>query len=163
MSNRREIIQNGDDKISEASQRFYKVLILLNTITSSISNQRTSRSERQRFLDELSWLCDEKPGGKTVTSIAVSQTNRSLIFWVACNAEFNEERTTYLRDIFQDLKRLDDFSSPALEFAATTIASKSIRRSFRRVTNYVGRLKAKLQEIESLCTISEDIGESMTD
>lgn len=162
MSNGRESNWDEDDEISEASQQFYKVLVLLNTITSSIENAKTYRSEWQQFLDGISWLCDEKPGGKTVTSIAVSQAVQNSIFWVACNARSNDERIAYLRDIFQDLRRLSEPSPPTPESIGTTIANKSIKRSFRRVTNYLGRLKVRLEEIESLCPVSKDIGESIT-
>lgn len=163
MSNGRESNWDEDDEISGASQQFYKVLVLLNTITSSIENAKTYRSEWQQFLDGISWLCDEKPGGKTVTSIAVSQAVRKSIFWIACNARTNDERTAYLRDILQDLRRLSEPSPPNIESIGTTIANKSIKRSFRRVANYLGRLKVRLEEIETLYPVSEDIGESMTD
>jgi hypothetical protein len=159
MSSGQNAVQNKNLNATNFNELFYKVLIVLQTLSPSAGITKTLRSEWEEFLDSLSWLCDEKPGGKTVTSIAVSGSTTGPIIWIACNDKSNDQRVVHLENIFETLRRLDEHSASNRESVAAAVAKDCVNRSYRRVLNYSNRLESKLKELESMRAIDDDAGE----
>jgi hypothetical protein len=153
-------VQNKNLNATNFNELFYKVLIVLQTLSPSAGITKILRSEWEEFLDCLSWLCDEKPGGKTVTSIAISESTAGPIVWIACNDKSNDQRVVHLGKIFETLRQLDEqHSASSRESVAAAVAKDCVNRSYRRVLNYRNRLESKLKELESMRAIDDDIGE----
>lgn len=152
-------VQNKNLNATNVNELFYKVLIVLQTLSPSAGITETPRSEWEEFLDSLSWLCDEKPGGKTVTSIAISESTSGPIIWIACNDKSNDQRVVHLENIFETMRRLDEHSASSRESVAAAVARDCVNRSYRRVLNYSNRLESKLKELKSMRAIDDDTGE----
>jgi hypothetical protein len=159
MSSGQNAVQNKNLNATNFNELFYKVLIVLQTLSPSAGITKTLRSEWEEFLDSLSWLCDEKPGGKTVTSIAISESTAGPIIWIACNDKSNDQRVVHLGNIFETLRQLDEHSASSRESVAAAVAKDCVNRSYRRVLNYSNRLESKLKELESMRAIDDDTGE----
>lgn len=153
-------MRKKDLGVTDVNELFYKVLVPLQTLSPSTGISKTPRSEWQEFLDSLSWLCDEGPGGKTVTSIAISKSTCGPVIWMACNDKSNGERAFHLENIFRTLRRLDEHPPSSYESVTAAVARDSVRRSYRRVLNYSDRLVNKLKDLEVMCAVDGDIGES---
>jgi hypothetical protein len=149
MASRQSAMQDGDPDVTDINELFYKVLIVLQTLAPSTCMSKTHRSAWQEFLDSLSWICDEKPGGKTVTPIAISRSTCGLLIWMACNDKSNGERVVHLENMFGILGRLDEHPPLSRESEAAIIAEDTIRRGYRRVLNYMHRRDNKLQDLEA--------------
>jgi hypothetical protein len=159
MSSGQNAVQNKNLDATNFNELFYKVLIVSQTLSSSAGITKTLRSEWEEFLDSLSWLCDEKPGGKTVTSIAVSESTTGPIIWIACNDKSNDQRVIHLENVFETLRRLDEHSASSRESIAAAVAKDCVNRSYRRVLNYSNRHESKLKELEPMRAIDDDTGE----
>jgi len=83
------------DGMERLLHRFYEPLILLKILEPTQGRQNPqvqteSTAEEFRdvwgnFLDCLSWLCDYKPGGKTVASVAAQGEPKGPVFWLAAH------------------------------------------------------------------------------
>jgi hypothetical protein len=159
LPSRQNAMQNKDSHATNLNELFFKVLIILQTLSPSAGITKICRSKWEEFLDSLSWLCDEKPGGKTVTSIAISDSTSSPIIWIACNDKSNDQRVVHLRHIFEILRRLDEHSASSHESVAAAVVRDCVNRSYRRVLNYSNRLESKLKELEPMRAADGDTGE----
>lgn len=117
--------------------RLYEPLVLLHVLD-TIQGEHIARSKddlsypdriskdelRRRFLDELSYVCDYKKGGDTMTAIFVSST--PLTYYIATNKNsFHDGRVLrFLRDILQLLA------------GATKEGAASERRILKKCTSF---------------------------
>src|SRR5947207_9224995 len=84
------------DRTERLLHRFYEPLVLLRVLDPTRGVQNTNRGPdstfdtlqdlRRKFLDQLSWTCDYKHGGDTVSAIAAEETPQGTRFWLAANS-----------------------------------------------------------------------------
>ena len=124
-------------------------LSMLGTARSTPLPKRGSSSQRSReeeiwcrLVDELSWLCDYKCGGKTVTSIAVQKTVSGHVFWFASNRGSRAAIEDHLRWILSELESVATTCSTSIEKVRWRLFSKSLAFSRRRVEFYWKQLHA---------------------
>ena len=80
------------DTLQRLLHRFYEPLVLLriSNVAQSAGEVELPADRRSRnfqliwrgFLDNLSWLCDNKHGGETVSSVAAQDLPEGNKFWV---------------------------------------------------------------------------------
>ena len=88
------------------------------------------------FLDDLSFLFDYQPAGKTVTAIAGEHKEAGPIFWVVTTQDKTEETLIYLNEVLRLLQDIHlNFSNKA-ETLSSSIAAASIDKSKTKVKNY---------------------------
>lgn len=111
---------------------------------------RTSgtRSEWQRFLDDLCFLCDTQRGGKTTTSVAAEQSQGKVILWLAMNDGDLSETKRYLQNVLDTILDIEKTSARTLQ-RTDRIVAEAISRSPQRVANYADRLRNVLEELGS--------------
>lgn len=91
-----------------------------------------------RFLDNLSWLCDYRTGGRTVSSIAVEETPQGPIYWLAANESPDKKVRDHLERILQQLDSLA--SSEEASAVELAIRRQSIQFSREKVKHYFRQL-----------------------
>ena len=101
---------------------FYKLLVLLSTysrsqgkhvksndISSKESLNDSNKSLRNKFLNELAYICDYSSSKDTMAAIAI-QNKFQLIYWVAANISQGSKVKFFLFDILQLLGQVYDAS-----------------------------------------------------
>lgn len=80
-------------------KKFYGTVALMSLIQPNLNTTKyetldtdavNSTKLWQRYLDSLATLCDREKGGKTVTAIAVQQTEIGPVYHIASNARVKE-------------------------------------------------------------------------
>ena len=102
------------------------------------------------FLDNLSWLCDYRPGGKTVASIAAEKTDAGSKFWLATNASGISMVKKHLNCVLQEVQSLATNPSTEVEDVRYRIFRRSITFSHQRIEFYSNTLCALTQQAHSL-------------
>jgi hypothetical protein len=135
------------DQIDRRLHRFYEPLVLLRILEPTRGSRKhempvestdeSFEKSTHKFLDNLSWLCDYRTGGRTVSSIAVEETPQCPIYWLAANESPNKEVRDHLEWILQHLESLASSPPEEVELA---IRRQSIRFSREKVKNYVRQL-----------------------
>jgi len=69
-----------------------------NDISSEGSLDGGNKSLRNKFLDELAYICDYSPSGDTVAAIAI-EDEPQLTYWIAANASQGSKVKPFLSDI----------------------------------------------------------------
>lgn len=141
--------------------RFYEPLHLLRILNADRGpgevdlppdpQSRDFRMIWRRFLDDLSWLCDNKHGGETVSAVAAQELPEDIKFWLVSKrkASFG-----HLQWVLENLKTIREQSEEKKAAEALRIASESIVFSKDKVKNYARFLKlalAKIKEIRAAC------------
>ena len=89
-----------------------------------------------KYLDQLSWLCDHKSGGQTVSSIAVQATAQGPFYWLAANLDPSTRALSHLEYILRELGGLHTLSPDEQQMVEDAIVAQSISLSSERVKNY---------------------------
>ena len=128
--------------------RFYEPLQLLTILNAdrgsgevdlpANTQSREIRMIWRRFLDDLSWLCDNKHGGETVSAVAAQSLSEGNKLWLASRFErsFN-----HLKWVLAELKAVDGSTDEEVSMIGMAIAEKSILFSKDKVKNYLRFLK----------------------
>ena len=114
------------------------------------SGRDDSQNQWHVFLDQLSLLCDYKPGGKTVASIAGEQITEGSKFWLATNASHYLKAKGHLKWILKELQDLVIDIRSNREDTQYRIFKESILFSHERVKNYSQRLCKLVQHSREL-------------
>lgn len=137
------------DQVDRRLHCFYEPLVLLRIVEPTRGSRKhemplestdgSFQIRCHRFLDDLSWLCDYRTGGRTVSSIAVEETPQGPIYWLAANESPRKKVRDHLKRILQQLESL---ASPAGEASAVELAicQQSIQFSRDKVRHYVRQL-----------------------
>ncbi|KAG5660624.1 hypothetical protein KAF25_003230 [Fusarium avenaceum] len=81
---------------------------------------------RRRFLNSLSFICDNHKGGDTTTSMALEAKNEGVVFWISANLTPKDHVLVFLADIFEDLKKEPKGTDTARNILSDTLARKCI-------------------------------------
>jgi hypothetical protein len=139
------------DRATRLLHRFYEPLVLLQVLDPTRGEQNahlfqdsesdTSQDLRRKFLDRLSWMCDYKQGGETVSAIAAQANPEGTIFWLAANNDCTAKALPHLRWILERLEQSFNASDEALEDLENEITAKCIEFSRDKVKNYSRQLR----------------------
>ena len=148
-------ISRAPEEPNDSRYRFYETLVLWSVFPNSRGPRvKRKRTAWQRFLDDLSYLCDAETGGKSVVSIAVQQGDRILVFWISANRRLGGA-SQHLRWVLQQLTELYNGEALAAE-SRTQILEKTVTTSSRRVRNYVRALQLHILQAESVRPMTEE-------
>ena len=103
------------------------------------STDESIQSCCHRFLDNLSWLCDYRTGGRTVSSIGIEDTPQGPIYWLAANERPNEKVIVHLERILKQLESLKS-SQKAPSLLELAIRQQSVQFSREKVKHYIRQL-----------------------
>ena len=144
----------SDDQI----RLLHDALTLMDTLKFSHDYHPVQRTDWQRLLDYLAWLCDFKRGGETVVSIAAEQVAEGSRFWISSNSSRVQQSAAHLRLVLSRLASLRKSSPARQEEVAEVIYSASITFSRLRVHDYCLKLKRFLINAEEACCDISDHG-----
>ena len=144
-----------DDKVihlcipnAKLMHRFYEPLQLLSILNADRGSgevdlpaspqSREIRMIWRRFLDDLSWLCDNKHGGETVSAVAAQTLSEGNEFWLATKFERSFD---HFKWVLTELKAVHGSTGKATTMVGRELAEKSILFSKDKVNNYLKFLK----------------------
>lgn len=117
---------------------------------------KRTRTTWHKFLDSLSFLCDHRQGGETVTAIVVekpSLVGSSAIFWIAMNKHSRESLASvsaysHLAQLMRNLEQIVRHGR-SIKATADVLFQSTVEKARHRVNNH----RRKLQ---SLITSAKD-------
>ena len=128
--------------------RFYEPLQLLSILNKDrgsgevdLPTEPQSSEARiiwRRFLDNLSWLCDNGHGGETVSAVAAQSLSEGTKFWLVSKFE---QSFDHLKWVLLELQTVDGKTDEEASMIGLEIAEKSILFSEDKVDNYLRFLK----------------------
>jgi hypothetical protein len=143
------------DAMSRLLHRFYEPLVLLKVLDPTRGKQNSRLSSDLgsdgsynlwcKFLDQLSWMCDYKQGGDTVSAIGVEETTDGPTFWLAANKNPKTKAQPHLEWI---LGQLESLPGREIEQVEEEILIRCIGFSRDKVKNYVRQLCTRIR----ICT-----------
>lgn len=142
----------------DQTKLLYDALTLMRTLAPSFGSHTVAKTDWHRLLDYLSWLCDSKCGGQTVTSIAVEWSEGTAKFWIASNGANISGHVAHLETLLANLTNLQIASNDVLEAATRDIFIKSTRFSRSRVHNYTRILRRHVACVETDVCSDDDRG-----
>jgi hypothetical protein len=157
------------DPTEKLLHRFYEPLVLLRVLdptrgvqnTGMVPDSRsdTSQDLRRKFLDQLSWTCDHRHGGDTVSAIAAEANPQGTIFWLAANTNPRQKVLPHLEWILKQLEDSSSMSEHETEELENKITARCIEFSKDKVKNYCRRLCFSIQKcVEILANQSDQQG-----
>ena len=137
--------------------RFYEPLVLLvvldptrgaqNVHSFPDSKSDTSQDLRRKFLDQLSWTCDYKRGGESVSAIAAEASPQGTVFWLAANTDPKERVLSHLKWVLEQLDRSFNASDEATRELENKITAKCIEFSKEKVKHYSRQLRNCIEDL----------------
>jgi hypothetical protein len=137
------------DQIDRRLHCFYEPLVLLRILEPTRGSRKhemplestheSFQTRCHRFLDHLSWLCDYRTGGRTVSSIAVERTPQGPIYWLAANESPDKKVRDHLERILHQLESLASSPEEA-SVVELAIRRQSIQFSREKVKHYLRQL-----------------------
>lgn len=137
-------------------RRFYEPLILLSVLDPTrgahhpdlITDCGLQGREKlwRNFLDQLSFLCDAKRDGDTVTAIAAQRTDEHTVFWLASNSNARSKTKTHVEWILSRLNSLYDADSEKTKLVEDEITARCIKFSSSRIDTSVAFLLRHIEE-----------------
>lgn len=129
------------------TRRFFESLVMLRTLEPPIvAAGRPKYTPWHRFLDYLCQLLDTKPGGRTVTSIAVQNQGNSTIFWLASNRNDPRSELKSLQVMLRCLTGAVYKAAQQHELVKNQLLQKSVEDAHHKIRNYIGRLESFLEQ-----------------
>jgi hypothetical protein len=126
--------------------RFYEPLVLLKILDPTRGAQIYSPALDavsgdanhlwRKFLDQLSWICDFKHGGDTVSAVAAEASPSGPIFWLAANTNPAAKTLPHLVWILEQLENSYNASPQEMEELDERIIAQCIKFSKDKVKNY---------------------------
>jgi hypothetical protein len=149
--------------------RFYEPLVLLMILdptrgvrnTNLVPDSRfdTSQDLRRKFLDQLSWTCDYKHGGETVSAIVAEANPQGTTFWLAANINPKQKTLSHLEWILKQLEASSSASEQETEELRNEITARCIEFSKDKVKNYCRQLCFLIRKcVEILANQSDQQG-----
>jgi hypothetical protein len=139
------------DRAVRLLHRFYEPLVLLGVLDPTRGTQNaqpfpdsksdTSQDLRRKFLDQLSWTCDYKRGGESVSAIAAEAKPMGTVFWLAANTDPRGRVLPHLRWVLEQLDQSFGVSDRETEELENKITTKCIEFSKEKVKNYSRQLR----------------------
>jgi len=111
-------------------------------------DEATPKELRRRFLNSLSYICDYKKGGDTVTAIGAA--NSPLRYYVACNKTPKEEVKRFLEAVFSQLGQIYDMEPEERIKAESMILESCAKYSKPRIETYRRCLQGSLRECNTI-------------
>lgn len=147
-------------------RRFYEPLILMDVLGKVRKEHDVSKpfpypdifrlpikDVRRQFLHDLSYMCDYKKGGDTVTAIGLQKTPQRYIFWVAANTSPNKKIIPFLKGLLERLQIVsrnenavpnDDEEDE--EDEEDTLIKMCIHFASKRIKDYCSLLRTLFEE-----------------
>lgn len=126
--------------------RFYEPLVLLSILDptrggptySPVLEEGLDGSHNwwRKFLDQLSWICDSRQGGSTVSAVAAEASPDGPIFWLAANTDPAKWTIPHLEWVLKQLENSHDASPQEMNELETRIITRCIEFSKDKVKNY---------------------------
>jgi hypothetical protein len=126
--------------------RFYEPLVLLKILDPTRGVQiyspaldavsGDSHNLWRKFLDQLSWICDSRHGGDTVSAVAAEASPSGPIFWLAANTNPAAKTLPHLAWILKQLENSHDASPQEMDELDKRIIARCIEFSKDKVKNY---------------------------
>lgn len=150
-----------DTRTGRLLHRFYEPLILLRVLDPTRGKQNYHSPADQgsdnshhfwgKFLDHLSWMCDYKQGGATVSAIAAEKTNDGPTFWLAAPKNSRSKVQPHLEWI---LNQLDNLPAKNQERVEQEILTCCIEFSRSKVKNYSRSLCTRIRRCTEILAVS---------
>ena len=144
-----EAIMNLSIPNAKLMHRFYEPLQLLTILNPDRGagevdlpadpQSREARMTWRRFLDDLSWLCDNKHGGETVSAVAAQSPPEGNTFWLVSKFEQSFDHLTWVVSELQAIR--GHRSEEVVSATGLRMAEESILFSKDKVKNYLRFLK----------------------
>lgn len=135
--------------------RFYEPLHLLRVLNPDrgpgeidlppAPHSRDFRMTWRRFLDDLSWLCDNRHGGETVSAVAAQELPEGIKFWLVSKREAS---FSHLEWVLKELKTARGQTNDDRLEVASRIASESIVFSKDKIKNYARFFKLAFVKVK---------------
>jgi hypothetical protein len=145
------------DPTERLLHRFYEPLVLLRILDPTRGAQNTNmvpdsgsdtlQELRRKFLDQLSWTCDYKHGGHTVSAIAAEATPQGTIFWLAATTNPTQKALPHLEWILKQLEDSSSASEQEREELEGKITARCIEFSKDKVKNYCRQLCSLIRSL----------------
>lgn len=97
------------------------------------------------FLNQMAFLMDYLPGGKSVGSATAEQRHNRCTFWLASNNKHSPTAVEHIKNVLKVLQRVAQGKQP-IKDAQDWITSKSIALSSERVAFYAGQISRSAKE-----------------
>jgi hypothetical protein len=134
--------------IAKLMHRFYEPLQLLSILNAdrgpgevdlpTAPQSSDFRMSWRRFLDDLSWLCDNRHGGETVSAVAAQSLSEGNKIWLVTK---HEQSFDHLEWVVTKLKTANGSTDEEVSMLGLAIAEKSILFSRDKIKNYLRFLK----------------------
>jgi hypothetical protein len=160
MVKKRKSLRPGRPRFDQIDRRlhcFYEPLVLLRILEPtrglrrhempSESTDGSFQTHFHNFVDNLSWLCDYRTGGRTVSSIAVEETPQGPIYWLAANESPNKKVKDHLERTLQQLEGLASSPEEA-SVVELAITRQSVQFSREKVKHYVRQLGKAVDSVK---------------
>jgi hypothetical protein len=160
MVKKRKSLRPGRPRFDQIDRRlhcFYEPLVLLRILEPTRGSRKhemplestdgSFQTRFHRFVDDLSWLCDYRTGGRTVSSIAVEDTPQGPIYWLAANESPDKKVKDHLERILQQLESLASSPEEA-SVVELAITRQSVPFSREKVKHYVRQLGKAVDSVK---------------
>ncbi|KAF2167545.1 hypothetical protein M409DRAFT_54142 [Zasmidium cellare ATCC 36951] len=127
---------------------FYSCLVLVIALRAqSFYRAASSDTNRgwHRFLNDLCWVCDTQPGGKSVVSLAVDHNSGTRKIWLASNSKSRQQLKS-LKWTLGELQRIRNLKQKDLANAKSDFLAEVLKRSYSKVKFYKRQLEIALDE-----------------
>ena len=141
------------ESVPSVLQDFYGRLVLLHSLGRTQGERigpskahrlsETPDQWRRAFLNDLASMCDFKKGGSTVTAIALEQTPKNHIFWIASNTNPAKLGAPFLRNL---LSKLANVSADPVQLERD-IREEGIKLARQRIKVYLGFIDRQKREL----------------
>lgn len=112
---------------------------------------RFKRTGWRRCLDGAAWLCDSLPAGRSVAAIISEGNERSMTFWIATNDDC-DAAVKHLTNILESLRTVTEENATGV---IQNLLEICIRRSERKVFDYIEKLGRALRAARSECSAAQ--------
>lgn len=154
------------DYSNKLLHRFYEPLVLLEILDHTRGPQKYFPEPEivlgdlnnlwRKFLDQLSWICDSKSGGATVSAVAAESKPSGPIFWLAANTNPERWALPHLRWVLQQLVDSHDASPQELDEVEERVRSRCIEFSKEKVKTYARLLCKNVQHVAEILAGTSD-------
>ena len=126
------------------TKQFYEDLVLWSILSpGQVNRVKPKRTPWQRFLDDLSQLCDTQPGGRTVVSIAVSQKGPSQVYWITTSGSFTKA-VNLLRELLYTMHHARSVLNLSQRQTGAKILTVATAKCRPKARNYIRQLRSRL-------------------
>ena len=153
------------DPVERLLHRFYEPLVLLRILNAARGagevelpvdpRTRSFQLIWRGFLDNLSWLCDNKHGGETVSSVAAQEIPEGNKFWLVSKYD---QSLDHLQWVLAELNALRDRPDSEKIDSEGRIAVESICFSKDKINTYARFLRINLGKARNALETEDGYG-----